>query len=232
MKFSTLLTDNKFIKSCLLTLTAISALTATNVAKADHRYQPAATVFKHCGYQGYRVSLNPGYYNLYDLRRMGVKNDDLSSIQVKRGYVVTLYEHANFQGRSLRLTYSDSCFVNNGFNDIVSSIKVERIGRRHIGGGFHHRPAPIVFQHCNFRGYGVKLTPGWYNLGQLNRLGVRNDDLSSIRVPRGYVVTLYEHANFRGRAIRLTHSDSCFVNNGFNDIVSSIKVERHRFWRR
>jgi hypothetical protein len=196
-------------------------------------------VYQHCGFRGYGVRLPLGWYNLRKLRRMGIRNDDLSSIRVPRGYVVTLFEHVNFRGRRIRLTHSDNCFVNNGFNDIVSSIKVERIRRvdsyppvrpvQPPHPPVHPRRMPTVYQHCGFRGYGVRLPLGWYNLRKLRRMGIRNDDLSSIRVPRGYVVTLYEHVNFRGRRIRLTHSDRCFVNNGFNDIVSSIKVERRPY---
>lgn len=86
--------------------------------------------------------------------------------------------------------------------------------------------AAAVYQHCNYGGYGVALGPGRYDMGQLARMGVRNDDLSSLRVGRGYEVTLHEHAGFRGQTLRRTASDGCLVNEGWNDRVSSIVVSR------
>lgn len=82
-----------------------------------------------------------------------------------------------------------------------------------------------VFQHCNFGGYSATLPVGSYDLAKLMSLGVRNDDLSSIQVPAGYKVTLYFHDKFTGTALTRTQNDSCFVTSGFNDVVSSVKVE-------
>lgn len=83
-----------------------------------------------------------------------------------------------------------------------------------------------IYQHCNFEGYAVSLPEGEFDLGNLVSRGARNDDISGIRVAPGYIATIYEHAAFRGRAIRLTDSDACLVNDGFNDIISSINVTR------
>ena len=83
-----------------------------------------------------------------------------------------------------------------------------------------------VFQHCNYGGYGVTLDVGDYDLSAFRALGIRNDDLSSIRVPPGYKATIYEHSGFQGRRRVLTADDECFVNSRFNDIVSAIRVRR------
>ncbi|MDE1462401.1 hypothetical protein [Spartinivicinus poritis] len=85
----------------------------------------AAVVYQHCNYDGYSVSLEPGYYKLYQLRELGVKNDDLSSVKVPAGLTVTLYEHDNFGGRSWLLNSNESCLVRRGANDQVSSIVVK-----------------------------------------------------------------------------------------------------------
>lgn len=86
-------------------------------------------VFQHCNYGGYTASLAPGNYNLTALRSLGVNNDDLSSIQVAAGYKVTLYQHDNFGGTALVKTQDDSCFTGAHFNDMASSIKVERVSQ-------------------------------------------------------------------------------------------------------
>lgn len=118
-------------------LFAIIALSTASITLAENSGYNAAVVYQHCGFKGYGISLSEGNYSMRRLQRMGMQNDDLSSIRVKRGYVVTLFEHAGFRGRSLRLSHSDDCFVNNRFNDIVSSIKVRRLDRNRHG---DHRP--------------------------------------------------------------------------------------------
>jgi peptidyl-Asp metalloendopeptidase len=82
-----------------------------------------------------------------------------------------------------------------------------------------------VFQHCAFGGYSATLPVGSYTLSSLNSLGVLNDDLSSIQVPRGFRVTLYQNDGFTGNSIVKTQNESCFITQQFNDVVSSIKVE-------
>lgn len=48
--------------------------------------------------------------------------------------------------------------------------------------------------------------------------------ISSVRVPNGWRVTLYQHANFGG-ATKVLTSDAQSIR-GFNDLTSSIVVER------
>jgi len=83
-----------------------------------------------------------------------------------------------------------------------------------------------VYQHCNYAGYAVDLHPGSYNLADLTNRGMRNDDISAVRVPDGMKVTFYQHNGFQGMSWVSTGNDSCFANTaGHNDVVSSIKVE-------
>lgn len=89
-----------------------------------------------------------------------------------------------------------------------------------------------VYKHCNYRGYMVNLPVGRYRLSDLQALGIRNDDLSSLKINSGYGVRAYEHDNFRGRSISLLTSDRCLVNNNFNDKISSIVVSRQNFGNR
>merc|ERR1719284_531910 len=70
-----------------------------------------------------------------------------------------------------------------------------------------------VYKHCNYRGYRIHLTPGSYNMHALIRRGMKNDDLSSIRVHGRCVDRLYQHWNFGGRVLTKTRSDSCFTND-------------------
>ena len=81
-----------------------------------------------------------------------------------------------------------------------------------------------VFQHCNYGGYSAKLEVGSYTLSQLQALGIQNNDISSIQLEPGYQATLYQNNNFTGNSIVVTASDTCLVNEGFNDQMSSIVI--------
>lgn len=83
---------------------------------------------------------------------------------------------------------------------------------------------PVVFRDINYSGDYVTLAPGYYNLTQLESLGVLNDDISSIIIPSGYTVYLCEHDNFQGNYIVLTSSNANFCDLNFNDTVSSIII--------
>jgi len=96
-----------------------------------------------------------------------------------------------------------------------------------IGGYAGQTPsgAAIAYKDCNYGGYAVGLTPGNYTTAQLSALGILNNDISSLKVTSGYKVTLYQDDNFSGATLVLTGDDECLVDNGWNDVVSSLKVE-------
>lgn len=87
----------------------------------------AVTIYQHCNYTGWSVTLNPGRYVLSDLRARGFINDDASSIRISGGDTVELYQNDQFGGRVLTLTGDRSCFVSDSFNDMASSVVVNAI---------------------------------------------------------------------------------------------------------
>ena len=56
--------------------------------------------------------------------------------------------------------------------------------------------------------------------------GMKNDDLSSVRVPAGWAVDFYQHHNFTGTRTTYT-SDNAGFPRGINDKASSIVVRRN-----
>ncbi|MBB5211290.1 carbohydrate-binding protein [Microbulbifer hydrolyticus] len=82
----------------------------------------------------------------------------------------------------------------------------------------------VVSQHCNFGGYSVGLPAGNYDLAELNRRGILNDDISSIRVQSGYKADLFTDNNFSGNVVSKTGDDNCLVNDGMNDLTSSLII--------
>ena len=85
-----------------------------------------------------------------------------------------------------------------------------------------------IYQDINYGGNTASLGVGNYTLSSLLAKGFKNDDLSSIKVPFGYKVTLYDNDNFGGESMVVT-SDTKWIGTAFNDRVSSIKVEKARY---
>ncbi|MPM45834.1 hypothetical protein SDC9_92526 [bioreactor metagenome] len=105
---------------------------------------------------------------------------------------------------------SDTPYIGDYFNDKTSSIIVEKLSTN----------AVQIYSDANYQGNVQQLKPGYYNI---NQLSIGNDTLSSIKIPRGFVVRLYEDANFKGNYVTL-RNDVPYIGDYFNDKVSSIIV--------
>ncbi len=79
-----------------------------------------------------------------------------------------------------------------------------------------------VFEHANFQGRSQALPKGRYD-DALKQITIGNDTLSSLQVPKGLVVRLYEHFHFQGRFIE-TREDTPAITLSWNDRASSIIV--------
>ncbi|EMS72586.1 beta-1,3-glucanase family protein [Ruminiclostridium cellobioparum] len=75
----------------------------------------------------------------------------------------------------------------------------------------------------NYGGTAITLGAGNYTLAQLNTKGIPNDWMSSLKVPDGWTVEVYEHDNFGGTKWTYTSSSS-WVGTDANDRMSSVKV--------
>ncbi len=83
-----------------------------------------ATVYQHCDFGGYGVSLPVGDYTLSQLQARGIVNDDVSSLKVQSGYEIQIFQHDNYGGTSFTFGSDDACLADNGANDYISSLKV------------------------------------------------------------------------------------------------------------
>ena len=72
------------------------------------------------------VYLSEGNYGTQDIINKGGNNNDISSLRIVGEYKVTLYQNDNFQGTYYTATSSIPNFLSIGWNDIASSIKVEK----------------------------------------------------------------------------------------------------------
>merc|ERR1711976_530744 len=79
-----------------------------------------------------------------------------------------------------------------------------------------------LYQHCNYGGYGINLAPGSYNMNTLIAKGMKNDDLSTVRIHGSCRAILYQHINFGGASMTKDSDDSCFTNDRMAIPVSQL----------
>ena len=86
-----------------------------------------------------------------------------------------------------------------------------------------------LYQHGRFNGKEVKFGKGNYNHGAMTNKGQPNDDVSSLKVPKGCRAILYQHGRFNGDAVEFGPGDydvHAMKKKGIkNDDVSSLKVK-------
>lgn len=173
-------------------------------------FNGVVTLYEHAAYSGRAKSFGIGNYAYVG----NDFNDIATSISVPAGsnLIVELFEHANFQGRSTVVTYSqasigadwsDPNWRVSHLNDTVSSMRVRQRLNNEL----------VFYQHSNFQGLGHIGTTG-------NNRTVRfNDDYSSIDLPNGARIDVFEHSNYGGRSASYS-SDISFLGS-LNDQVSS-----------
>jgi V8-like Glu-specific endopeptidase len=86
----------------------------------------AATLYQHCNYGGYSVSLEVGHYTLAALQAKGMKDNDISSLRINPGYRVTLFDRDHAAGSFIIKAADDDCLVNDSFNDKTTYVRVDR----------------------------------------------------------------------------------------------------------
>jgi hypothetical protein len=141
-------------------------------------------------------------------------------------------EKTTAQVQSQLTTWKNNCASKGGFiwlyDDIDNSAATAQYAtaiRNVFGGGAVSNRVALVHKDCNYTGSVIGLPLGDYTLSQLLSRGVLNDDISSIQVASGYRVILYADDNFTGATLTVTANNSCLVGAGWNDRVSSIRVQ-------
>lgn len=70
------------------------------------------------------------------------------------------------------------------------------------------------------------LEPGEYRSKDLKKKGIKPNAISSIQIPKAYVVEAYEKDNFKGKSWTFAYDYINLEEIGANDVISSIKVRR------
>ncbi|MFZ3499046.1 hypothetical protein ACODT5_38515 [Streptomyces sp. 5.8] len=164
-------------------------------------------------FEGTSSQVKPGKYpTMQPVRDIG--DNAVNSIKVPAGFRVRLYQYEDFGGCRLTLT-EDTQRVD--FNQTTSSIQIEKIGDVSGTEGVN------LFSQINFGGSGGPLQ---YNVPNLSEGGlgedIGNDNLSSLRIPAGYKVTLWSETNYQGEKLVLTEDT---MHLSFRDTTSSLVVE-------
>jgi len=80
------------------------------------------------------------------------------------------------------------------------------------------------YENSNHSGWSVALSEGRYDYGTMISKGIKNDQISSVKVADGYKVTLYNDAGFAGSKKTL-FTDASGLGD-FNDKTSAIVIEK------
>ncbi len=140
-----------------------------------------------------------------------------TSIRVSPGMMISLYRDPELTGICETFTADDPNLGNNRIGDNqVTSI--------HVGAPCN-APVARLYEHLNFTGASVViagLTGGWETT-DLRRVGF-DDTTTSIRVPAGEVVAVWEHPGPSGRCETFRADDGDLRNNYIGDnTISAVK---------
>lgn len=75
-----------------------------------------------------------------------------------------------------------------------------------------------LFSDCDFKGKSQLLGPGKYDINIES-----NDSVSSLKIPNGRHIQLFEHYNFLGKSITYSSDVSC-LNSEWNNMASSFII--------
>ena len=184
--------------------------------------QSLVSFYTNCNYEGNCIRLQPGNYSG---EKLGLFRYDISSLEIPAGMRVRVYANDNLGGSSTLLDQNETC-LSYSLNDRIGSLSIESgFGN----GGPVNGPGNetvVFFTDGSYRGQSATVLPGSYS--NMAQLGFPDKALSSLTVPSGYRVVLYEYENFGGRSISITESRSSFGFSNWNDRASSVKVYRDR----
>ncbi len=151
-------------------------------------------------------------------------NDRISSIRLVGNATAVVYRDSRFRGQSARFEGDVRNLKREGWNDLVSSIRVSGslfggVRPPWAPGNGMPREGACFYSEANFRGQSFCVERGV----SYPRLPAGfNDRVSSVRV-RGSVVMIFEDRDFDGQSMRITR-DIRNLKGQFNDRLSSVRV--------
>lgn len=111
--------------------------------------------------------------------------------------------------------------------DAVAVIEIGTASGSTSGGGSGGSTSvtlPTFYEHGGYDGVSQTLDMGEYNAAQLNVVG--DNSISSLKVPKDYVVRVCTEANGGGTCTTFQPGDHTYVGDAYNDQISYIKVSK------
>jgi hypothetical protein len=161
-------------------------------------------------------------------------NNRISSIRLFGNTEVTIYIDRDFTGRSRTFASDVSDLRRGGWNDRVSSYRVRSTGRGSgdWSGRWGRAGTPPIgvcfYEHINFEGDYFCARVG--ERVEMVPEGT-NDRISSMRVFGGAELTVFRDSFFRGTTLHFETSARDLRVSGWNDRISSFRVEAAGFGR-
>lgn len=163
-------------------------------------------------FSGVSQGFGIGRYDLADIAIIG--NDRASAIKIPAGLRVTVFYHAGFEGEA-RVFTSDTNLVDVGFSDVISSLVVAHASDP-------QEDVVTFYEHANFSGESVV-----YGVGSGHFFNSPLDQrVSSVRVPSGLKVTLYNGLWRYSTESRVFTTDANLAPHNFDDKTRTFLVER------
>jgi hypothetical protein len=161
--------------------------TAYNAWKAEH----CVTLYEHYGFKGRarKTCIDPKHPANQYTSRVGYMNDKTSSVKVGKKVRLTLFQHNPHNGWLANYYPGYQGKVHAFMNDQATSLKLTVASK-----------SACVYEHNNLKGraecfpYNEKTGKFQTNLVPMNL----SDKISSVFVPEGVVLQLYQHPNAGG----------------------------------
>jgi hypothetical protein len=159
-------------------------------------------------------------------------NNQISSIRLFGDARVVVFADSDFRGSSRRFDEDNGDLRRAGFNDRISSVRVERgygSGGNWAEGGWDGRwgrprvpsSGACFYQNPHFGG-DYFCAPAGSSAAQVPR--GTNDKISSIRVYGNAEVTVFQDSHFEGRSSRFDRNMGDLRREGWNDLISSFRI--------
>jgi len=189
-------------------------------------YRDYVTVYTDCNYRSNSLRLAPGNYRGDQL---GLLKYDISAIEIPSSLKAKVFINNEYLGGTYYTLSENISCMNSTLNNRIGSITIEETYANNNNNNQYPANAyerVLIYTDANYKGQSVSLLPGTYNtMGQIN---FPDNALSSLTVPFGYRVVIYEFENFAGKSYTITASKPGFIISGWNDKTSSIAVYRDR----
>jgi len=160
----------------------------------------------------------------YATNQITIGDNEISSAQIPAGCKLTLYQGNSLTGATQVLTTNWAGSSSDPWNDKTSSLELS--AALTIVSGTPKTcliDGVVLFKNAAFSGAKQTLSSsnGSYNTSQII---IGDNRLSSVRVPAGCKVTLYQNSGFSGATKVLTGDWTAVTGDPWNDITSSLEA--------